>query len=93
MIPSESSDFGSCEMIIHKKKAQPPEQAHGRIARTYLHMDQVYSKYSMSKQQRKLMVSWDNQYPITDIEYARTAEIFKLQGNINPVANKRCSDS
>ena len=93
MIPSESSDFGSCEMIIHKRKAQPPEQARGRIARTYLYMDQVYSKYSMSKQQRKLMASWDNQYPITDIECARAAEIFKLQGNINPVANKRCSDS
>ncbi len=36
MITGEKSDFGSCEMIIDSKKAQPPEIARGRIARAYL---------------------------------------------------------
>lgn len=91
MIPGEQSDFGSCEMIIDSRKAQPPEIARGKIARAYLYMDQTYSKYSMSKQQKKLMNRWDRQYPITKDECSRSALISKVQGNVNFVATNRCS--
>jgi len=86
----EKSDFCSCEMINHKRKAQPPVQARGRINRAYLYIDQAYSKYSMSKQQRKLMSSWDNQHPIPEKECVRAEQIFKIQGNINQIVTTRC---
>ncbi len=53
LLPSAKSDFGFCDMSIDGSKAQPPEVARGRIARSYLYMDQSYPKYSMSKQQRR----------------------------------------
>ena len=92
MVPGEKSDFGSCEMIIDSRKAQPPEIARGKIARAYLYMDQTYSKYSMSKQQKKLMNLWNGQYPITRNECLRSALISKVQENVNVVANSRCSE-
>jgi len=45
----EKSDFGSCVMIIHKRKVQPPEQARGRIARAYLYMDQAYNEQAAAQ--------------------------------------------
>jgi deoxyribonuclease-1 len=57
MLPSENSDFGSCEMKIDNSKAEPPVRARGRIARTYMYMEQTYPRYNMSKAQRKLMKS------------------------------------
>ncbi|MFT5814485.1 MAG: deoxyribonuclease-1 [Psychroserpens sp.] len=36
ILPSVKSDFGSCVMKIDNRKAEPPETARGRIARTYL---------------------------------------------------------
>jgi deoxyribonuclease-1 len=53
------SDFGSYDMRIDSRKAQPPKSARGIIAKTYMYMEQVYSKYKMSKHQRQLIVVWD----------------------------------
>ena len=91
MLPGEESDFGSCAMKIDSKKAEPPIEARGRIARTYMYMDRTYSRYSMSKQQRKLMAVWDKQFPATEWECLRAKRIEKLQGNINTVMTERCS--
>jgi deoxyribonuclease-1 len=57
VLPGEKSDFGACAMKIENKKAEPPVEARGRIARTYLYMENTYSRYKMSKQQRKLMTA------------------------------------
>ncbi|MFT6905951.1 MAG: deoxyribonuclease-1 [Oleiphilaceae bacterium] len=35
MLPDEKSRFGSCEMKINNRKAEPPVSARGRISRTY----------------------------------------------------------
>ena len=90
MLSGESSDFGSCEMKIDSRKAEPPVAARGRIARTYLYMDQTYSRYSMSKAQRQLMTAWDKQYPVSAWECKRADRIEKLQGNVNTVLKTRC---
>lgn len=90
LLPSEKSDFGACQMKIANKKAEPPIQARGRIARTYLYMEQRYSRYNMSKSQRKLMLAWDKLYPISNWECQRAHRIEKLQGNSNPVLTARC---
>ena len=93
MLPSAKSDFGSCDMRIDNRKAQPPVAAHGRIARTYMYMEQTYPKYNMSKQQRQLMNAWDKQDPVSKWECVRTQRITNLQGNANQVVTSRCESA
>jgi deoxyribonuclease-1 len=91
MLPSEDSDFGSCAMKIDNRKAEPPEAARGRIARTYLYMEGAYKRYKMSKSQRQLMNAWDKMYPVNAWECARAKKITSLQKSDNPVVNSRCN--
>jgi deoxyribonuclease-1 len=64
MLPSATSDFGSCAIKIDNRKAEPPIKARGRIARTYLYMEGAYKRYNMSKSQLQLMNAWDKMYPL-----------------------------
>lgn len=93
MLPAEKSDFGSCDMKIENRKAEPPEIARGRIGRTYLYMDSTYSRYSMSKSQRQLMNAWDKMYPVDQWECKRAKTITELQGNRNSIVQSRCEDN
>ncbi|GEA59151.1 endonuclease [Vibrio comitans] len=93
MLPDVKSDFGSCEMKIDSQKAEPPKEARGRIARTYLYMESNYPKYSMSGQQRQLMSAWDKQYPVNSWECQRATLIAELQGNENEIVKIRCEAS
>lgn len=91
LLPDDvKSDFGSCDMRIDSKKAQPPVLSRGRIARTYMYMEATYPKYKMSKQQRNLMEVWDRRDPVSAWECKRSKRIEKKQGNPNPVVNSRC---
>ncbi|ABM04301.1 Deoxyribonuclease I [Psychromonas ingrahamii 37] len=92
MLPEEASDFGSCKMKIDNRKAEPPVEARGRIARTYLYMDETYSRYSMSKSQKQLMNAWDKMYPVNEWECKRAKKITSLQGGDNNVVKLRCTD-
>ncbi len=58
ILPDSLPSFGSCDMRIKNRKAQPPKEARGRIARTYMYMDKFYPRYSMSRQQKQLMSAW-----------------------------------
>lgn len=84
------SGFGSCDMKINKRKAEPPQSSRGRIARTYLYMDSNYERYSMSKSQTQLMNAWDNMYPVSNWECKRNMRIESLQGNFNNIVASRC---
>jgi len=90
MLPGSKSSFGACDMRIEGSKAQPPESARGRIARTYLYMDQAYSRYKMSKQQKQLMNAWDKMYPVSQWECEKASRIEKIQGNENGFVSARC---
>jgi len=92
MLPAEKSSFGSCEMKINNRKAEPPAESRGRISRTYLYMEQAYSRYSMSDQQQKLMNAWDRMYPVSEWECERAKKISQLQGNQNNIVESRCKD-
>ena len=72
---------------------QPPESARGRIARTYMYMEQAYPKYKMSKQQLQLMTAWDKQFPVSKWECKRAVRIEKLQGKVNEVLDLKCNNS
>jgi len=90
MLPSAKSSFGSCDMRIEGSKVQPPESARGEIARTYLYMEQAYSRYKMSKQQRQLMNAWNKMYPVSKWECERASRIKKIQGNENTFVSDQC---
>lgn len=91
MSNSKASSFGSCEMKISSRKAEPPKNARGMIARSYLYMDKSYAKYSMSKQQSQLMNAWHKQFPVTQWECERAERIANLQGNNNAILTNSCS--
>lgn len=93
MLPSEKSDFGSCAMKIDNRKAEPPVSARGRIARTYLYMEDAYKRYSMSKSQRQLMSAWDKMYPVDAWECARAKKITTLQQSENEIIKSRCKSA
>jgi len=90
LLPTTNSDFGTCAMKIEGRKAEPPVAARGRIARTYLYMDAAYSKYKMSKPQRKLMSAWDKMYPVNGWECKRAQRIETIQGNENIIVKQQC---
>ena len=90
MLPAAASSFGSCDMRIDGRKAQPPEAARGRIARTYKYMQYSYPRYHMSKQQMKLMDAWDKMYPVSDWDCTRAERIKRIQGNDNPFVSAQC---
>lgn len=85
MMTNKASDFGSCRMKIEGRKAQPPERARGRIARTYMYMEQTYPRYKMSKQTKRLMEIWNELYPVSVWECQRARRIEQVQGNRNEV--------
>ena len=92
MLPHvKESDFGSCAMKIDSRKAEPPVEARGRIARTYLYMDDTYSRYKMSKSQKQLMNAWDKTYPVAAWECERAEKIANIQKNVNEVVESRCN--
>lgn len=85
------SGFGSCDMKIDNRKAEPPIEARGRIARTYLYMDATYKRYSMSKSQKQLMSAWDRMYPLSDWECKRAERIEEIQENKNQIMTLQCA--
>ncbi len=90
MLPQEPADFGSCAMKIDNRKAEPPTQARGRIARTYLYMAETYPQFSLSKKTQQLMQAWHKTYPVETWECDRSKSIETLQGNANRVVNEAC---
>lgn len=93
MLPSASPSFGSCPMKIEGNKVEPPENARGRISRTYKYMQWAYPRYKMSNAQNKLMEAWDKMYPVTKWECTRAKRIELIQGNSNPFVADQCAKS
>jgi deoxyribonuclease-1 len=91
LLANEKSDFGNCEMKIENRKTEPPVRARGRIARTYMYMEETYPRYKMSRSQRQLMNAWDKMYPVSEWECKRAGKIAILQGNENLVLKRACS--
>jgi deoxyribonuclease-1 len=90
MLPGTPSNFGTCAMKIENRKTEPPFNARGRIARTYLYMEQTYNRYSMSAQQRKLMQAWNRIHPVTPWECERAKRITQIQQSDNLIVKEQC---
>ncbi len=90
MLSGVPNTFGTCEMKIDGRRAEPPEYARGEIARATLYMAAAYPQYRISSQQRKLMESWNKLYPATEWECERADRIRALQKNENPYVVEAC---
>lgn len=91
MMSGTKSDFGTCDFHVEDRKAQPPQQARGLIARTYLYFDATYSQFRLSKQQKQLFTAWDKQYPVTVLECQKAEIVKSYQHNSNPILEERCA--
>ena len=86
MISGEKRLFGNCDMEIEGRKAEPPPDKRGNIARTYFYMDWAYPGYGViSKKNRKLFQAWDKGDPVDKWECERSRRIEGIQGNENPL--------
>ena len=88
---AKPTKYGKCQMVVdfELKRAQPPKEARGLIARAYLYMAQEYG-IRLAIQQRRLYEDWDRQYPVTTWECRRNELIKAEQGNDNPFVTKHC---
>jgi deoxyribonuclease I len=87
-----AGQYGSCPMKVDfkGKRAEPPTNARGAIARTYFYMRDAY-KIRLSPQDSKLFEAWNKSYPVTAWECVRNERIAKIQGNDNPYVSKACA--
>lgn len=79
MLPGESRAYGQCdfEVDFKQRKAEPPPQVRGDIARTYFYMAKRYD-LQLSKQQQKLFAAWDASDPEDDWE----RQLIELTGQV-----------
>ena len=92
MIPGEERRFGSCDMEIANRKAEPPENVRGDIARIYFYMNDAYpNRGIISKKNEKLFYTWDKQDPVDNWECIREKRIRNIQGNENAFVGKECA--
>ena len=91
MIPGEERRFGSCDMEIKNRKAEPPEKVRGDIARTYFYMDDAYpNRGIISKKNQKLFEAWNKLDPVDQWECERERHIRQIQGNENIFVSNGC---
>ena len=88
---SPASQFGGCRARIENRKFEPMPSAKGRIARTYLYMNDAYpGRGIISEKNQKLFEAWDKLHPADEWECRRAKKIEMIQGNENPILKTRC---
>ena len=91
LIPGEKRNFGSCDVEIENRKAEPRPEIRGDIARTYKYMEWAYPGHGViSNKNRKLFDAWDRQDPVDDWECERARRVEQIQGNQNPFVQQAC---
>jgi deoxyribonuclease I len=89
---SGKGDFGGCKAKIEDRKFEPMPAAKGRVARSYMYMDQAYpGRGIISGKNKKLFEAWDKLHPVDEWECRRASKIEKIQGNANSILKTRCS--
>ncbi len=90
MIAGEDREFGTCDMEIENKTAEPPPVKQGNIARTYFYIDYVYPGYGIiNDENRALSQQWASDDPVDHWECERVKRVEAIQGNENPFVKYR----
>jgi len=84
MIPGEKRDYGRCTIEIDAslRRAEPPENVMGDIARTMFYMSDTY-RFNLSRQDDQLYTAWSRQDPPDAWEIERNRRIKAIQGKGN----------
>ncbi len=83
--------FGSCEMKIRNRKAEPPAASRGEIARAVLYMAWAYpERVKLKSSYLELMERWNARYKVSAWECLRAKRIKAIQGNANPFIEEAC---
>lgn len=86
MIVGEARLYGkdiNMEIDFKQRRAEPPENVFGDIARIYFYMREKYG-FQLSSTQDKLLRSWNNTDPVDQWEEKRNQLMTQVQGNHNP---------
>jgi deoxyribonuclease-1 len=91
MISGEKREFGTCDMEIENRKAEPRPEVRGDIARIYFYMNLAYPGHGIiSKKKQKLFEAWDKEDPVDDWECERPNRVEGIQRNENPCVECVC---
>ncbi len=91
IVSGEKRKFGSCDMEIENRKAEPTENIRGNIARIYKYMNHAYPEHGIiGKASVKLFDAWNKADPIDAWECERNKRIERIQGNENPFVKRAC---
>lgn len=84
-IPGEAREYGACEIEVDAsiRRAEPPDNVKGDIARVYFYMEKTY-RFKISDQQRQLFTAWAKADPPDPWETERNRRIAEIQGQGNP---------
>ena len=93
MIPGEQRNYGKCNIEVDSsiRRAEPPENVMGNIARTMFYMSHTYG-LNLSSQDIQLFNAWHKQDPVDEWERERNKLIAELQGNRNPFIDGKTYD-
>jgi len=85
IVSGASAQYGQCDTRIDfgTRTAEPRNEVKGLVARTSFYMFDRYN-LNMSRQQQRLLMAWNNQYPATAWERERNERIARLVGYSNP---------
>lgn len=83
-LPGEPARHGACPSKVSFKARQfePRNEAKGFVARVQFYMHDRYN-LPMSRQQQRILMAWDRQYPVTQWELERNRRIVRIQGVSN----------
>ena len=89
-IPEISTMYGQCNFKVDfkQRRAEPPENKRGKIARVYLYMAARYN-LKLSKHEQQLYAAWNKMYPVSEWEAERNQRISEIQGWSNPFVDER----
>lgn len=86
-----ANQYGSCRFKVDFKgnAAEPPDGAKGKIARIYMYMHHRYN-LRMSAQQERIMMAWNNQFPVSASERLIHDRKVQIAGHTNPFVTGDC---
>lgn len=90
-LPDAEEDFGICKARVAGKFFEPPDSAKGQVARAALYMDAQYSRFKLSRKQKRLFIAWNNKFPPDAAECERGRRIQRLQKRENKFISRACA--
>jgi len=85
VLPGVPAQHGECPFRVdfQARTAEPRDHVKGKVARIYFYMHDRYD-LPISRQQERLLMAWDRQFPVSEWERERDRRIAAIMGHSNP---------